>query len=205
MGQCGLHYQESYASPAIADYDNDGDLDLYFTTVYGTASFGKKNHPVLYRNEGDWKFVDVTEKEGVGKLGPTYQAVWADIDNDGDVDLVTDGKLFINRGNSNRWLKIKLVGDGKIVNSDAIGSQVRIKLKNKILTRQVEAGTGHGNQNELTLHFGLGKYNDTVDIEIFWAKGLSQKLNKIKPNLLITVKFDKKNCSHEPSSKSKIH
>ncbi|MHB9070239.1 MAG: CRTAC1 family protein [Sedimentisphaerales bacterium] len=197
MGQCGLHYQESYASPAVADYDNDGDLDLYFTTVYATASFGKKNYPVLYRNEGNWKFVDVTEESGVSKLGPTYQAAWADIDNDGDVDLITDGKIFINQGNSNSWLKVKLFGDGKIINSDAIGSQVRIRLKGKILTRQVEAGTGQGNQNELTLHFGIGKYNDAVDIEIFWSKGLRQKLQKIKPNQLITVKFDKKNCCHE--------
>ena len=197
MGQCGIHYQESYASPAVADYDNDGDLDLFFTTVYGTASFGKKNYPVLYRNDGSWKFVDITENEGVDKLGPTYQAGWADIDNDGDVDLVTAGKLFINQGNSNSWLRIKLLGDGKIINSDAIGSQVRIKLKNKILTRQVEAGTGEGNQNELTLHFGLGKHTDTVDLEIFWTKGLIQKLHKIKPNQLIKVEFEKQNCANK--------
>ena len=201
MGQRGLHYQESYASPAIADYDNDGDLDLYFTTVYATASFGKKNYPVLYRNEGGWRFVNVTKKSGVAKLGSTYQAAWADIDNDGDVDVVTDGKIFINQGNSNNWLKIKLFGDGKIINSDAIGSQVRIRLKEKILTRQVEAGTGQGNQNEMTLHFGLGKYNDPVDIEILWSKDLTQKIKQIKTDQLIKVTFDKKNCSHEPGSK----
>ena len=197
MGQCGIAYQESYASPAAADYDNDGELDLFFTTVYGTASFGKKNYSVLYRNDGSWTFVDVTENAGVGKLGRTYQAGWADIDNDGDVDLVTAGKLFINQGNSNYWLKIKLLGDGKIINSDAIGSQVRIKLKDKVLTRQVEAGTGEGNQNELTLHFGLGEHKATVDLEIFWTKGLTQKLHKIEPNQLLKVEFERKNCSNK--------
>jgi hypothetical protein len=197
-GQCGLRYQESYASPAIADYDNDGDLDLYLTTVYSTASLGKKNYPVLYRNDGEWNFVDVTEQSGLAKLGPTYQAAWADIDNDGNLELITDRKLFVNQGNNNSWLKIKLSGDGKIINSDAIGSQVRIKLQAKTLTRQVEAGTGQGNQNELTLHFGLGKHNDTLELEIFWAKGLTQKLHKIKPDQLIKVKFDKQNCSNEP-------
>ena len=70
-----------------------------------------------------------------------------------------------------------------------------------MLTRQVEAGTGEGNQNEPTLHFGLGKHRDAVDVEIFWAKGASQKLPKIKPNRMVTVEFDKKNCLREQSSK----
>jgi hypothetical protein len=190
MGQCGITYQESYASPAVADYDNDGDLDLFFTTVYSTASFGKKNYPVLYRNDGAWGFVNVSEQEGVSKLGATYQAGWADFNNDGYIDLVSDGKIFINQGHGNSWLKIKLAGDGKKVNADAIGCQVRIKMKDKILTRQVEAGTGQGNQNELTLHFGLGKHQGPVDIEIFWTKDNTQKIHQVKLNQMIKLKFD---------------
>ena len=192
-GQCSVRYQESYASPAAADYDNDGDLDLFFTTVYGTASFGRKNNPVLYRNDGSWSFVDVTPDAGLAGLQPTYQAAWADFDNDGDLDLLTAGKLFINQGNTNSWLKVKLRGDGKSVNRDAIGSQVRIKLKDKILTRQVEAGTGEGNQNEMTLHFGLGSHKDTVNLEIFWAGGSSRTVSEVKPDQLVTVTFDSSN------------
>ncbi len=194
-GQCGVHYQESYASPTAGDYDNDGDLDLFFTTVYGTASFGRKNYPVLYRNDGSWKFTDVTANAGLGELPPTYQAAWADFDNDGDLDLATSGKLFANRGNSNNWLKVKLIGDGKTVNRSAIGSQVRIKLKDRIITRQVEAGTGEGNQNEITLHFGLGDHNQPVNPDIFWAGGYRQKITKIKPNRLIKVTFDSQNAT----------
>ena len=160
-GTCGVAYQESYGSPTLGDYDNDGDLDLFFTTVYSG------DNPVLYRNNGNWSFEDVTVAEGLSGLGITYQAAWADIDDDGDLDLATDGKIFVNSGNSNHWLKVHLTGDGTTVNGAAIGSQVRIDLGGgQILTRQVEAGTGEGNQNDLTLHFGLGSHSGPVDLQI---------------------------------------
>jgi hypothetical protein len=41
----------------------------------------------------------------------------------------------------------------------------------KIISRQVESGTGQGNQNELTLHFGLGSYDRPVEVEVFWPDG----------------------------------
>ena len=125
LGTCGIHYQESYATPSAGDYDNDGDLDLYFTTVYGTASFGRKNHPVLFQNDGQFAVTDVTTSTQLEKLPPTYQAAWADFDNDGDLDLATAGKLFVNQGTENNWLKVCLHGDGQAVNTDAIGAQVR--------------------------------------------------------------------------------
>ena len=60
----------------------------------------------------------------------------------------------------------ELAGIGTGINGAAIGAQVRIHLGEKTLTRQVEAGTGEGNQNDLTLHFGLGNYVGQVDLEI---------------------------------------
>lgn len=200
-GQCGILYQESYASPAAGDYDNDGDLDLFFTTVYGTASFGKKNHPVLYRNDGDWKFADVTAEAGLAELPPTYQAAWADFDNDGDLDLATGGRLFVNRGNSNNWLKVRLTGDGNTVNQNAIGSIVQIRLEETVLIRQVEAGTGEGNQNEMTLHFGLGDWEAKVNPEIRWAGVSSRRIDGIRPNSLITLSFDSKKSPEKISQK----
>eukprot|EP00913_Durusdinium_trenchii_P005676 g5294.t1 len=120
----GLAFQESFASPALGDYDNDGDLDLFFTTVYPVASGGIRNYPVLYRNEGNWKFRNVTAAEKIPNLPATYQAAWADIDNDGDLDLCTAGKLFLNENRKGNWIEITLVGDGKAVNRSAIGATV---------------------------------------------------------------------------------
>ncbi|NLC57775.1 MAG: CRTAC1 family protein [Armatimonadetes bacterium] len=191
-GPCGVHYQESYASPAAGDFDNDGNLDLFFTTVYGTASFGRKNNPVLFRGDGRFAMTDVTAAARLAGLEPTYQAAWADYDNDGDLDLVTAGKLFTNQGSGGHWLKVRLQGDGKVVNRSAIGAQVRVRLKDKVLTRQVEAGTGEGNQNDLTLHFGLGDQTDPVRLEILWPGGATQTVRRVRVDRLTTIRFRKR-------------
>ena len=164
-----LRWQESYASPALGDYDNDGWLDLYFTTVYP----GDKS--VLYRNRGTWKFEEVKDAAGLS-LPQTYQAAWADFNNDGHLDLMTGGRLFRNPGNSNHWLKVRLEGGGK-VNRAAIGTQVRLHLDKQMLTRQVEGATGQSNQNDLTMHFGLGDHKDPVRLEIRWPDGTRQEVD----------------------------
>lgn len=188
-GTCGVFYQESYASPAAGDYDNDGDLDVFFTTVYGTASFGKKNHPVLFRNEGDFAFSDASEAAGLAGLPPTYQAAWADFDRDGDLDLATAGRVFVNEVADGHWLAVRLEGDGTAVNRSAIGAQVRIPLEAGTLTRQVGAGTGEGNQNDLALHFGLGSHATPVSLQILWPGGATQTVEDVATDRRITVRF----------------
>ncbi len=175
----GLRWQESYASPALADFDNDGSLDLFFTTVYS----GDKS--VLYRNKGNWQFEEVSQAAGVD-VPTTYQAAWSDFDNDGYLDLVTGGRLFRNPAGRNHWLKVRLIG-GEEVNASAIGAQVRIALSDKTLTRQVEGATGQGNQNDLTLHFGLGAHSDPVRLDIRWPDRERQEVDS-EVDRVITVK-----------------
>ncbi|MDA0834168.1 MAG: CRTAC1 family protein [Planctomycetota bacterium] len=191
-GPGGVFYQESYASPSAGDFDNDGDLDLFFTTVYETASFGRKNNPVLFRNDGQFEFTDVTAAVGLADLGATYQNAWSDFDQDGDLDLVTQGKLFVNHSPSEHghWLGVRLEGDGKHVSRSAIGAQIRIQIGNRTITRQVEAGTGEGNQNDLTLHCGLGLQPGQVDLKIRWPNGKKQSLTDVKLDGVITARFE---------------
>ena len=189
LGTCGVHYQESYASPSVADFDNDGNLDLFFTTVYGVASFGRKNNSVLFRNDGKFAVQDVTAVTGLGGLPPTYQAAWADYDNDGDLDLATAGKLFQNQGTPHAWLKVRLRGDGDTINRSAFGAQVRVRVGDRTMTRQVEAGTGEGNQSEATLQFGLGSHNGPVDLEVLWPGGTKQSMAAVKTNRLLEIAF----------------
>jgi hypothetical protein len=190
LGTCGVFYQESYASPAVGDFDNDGRLDLYFTTVYPIASFKKPNHPVLFRNRGVFDFLDVSARAGLDKLGATYQAAWSDFDRDGDLDLMTDGKLFVNQGAPGSWIEVRLTGDGKDVNRTAIGAQVRIRFGKTTLARQVEAGTGEGNQNDPVLHFGLGSQKEPVTLTVRWPNGKTQTVRNVKPGQVVPVRYE---------------
>ncbi|WP_218932376.1 CRTAC1 family protein [Adhaeretor mobilis] len=187
-GTGGVSYQESYASPTVGDFDNDGDLDLYLTTVYPIASGGVANFPTLYRNDGNFNFVDVTTEWGLPKSGSisTYQAAFADYDNDGYLDLVTDGKLYRNTGGENNFLKVRLLG-APLFDATAIGAQVRIALGDKIITRQVEGAVGEGNQNDQTLHFGLGDYTGLLNMQITWPNGATQSVDVSGVDQILTV------------------
>ena len=75
-----------------ADYDNDGDEDLYFVNFAGPflmdpAKLKQLAGNTLYQNNGDGTFTDVTETAGVGHVGWDYACLWLDIDNDGHLDL----------------------------------------------------------------------------------------------------------------------
>ncbi len=182
MGTCGVFYQESYGTPTAGDIDNDGDLDLFFTTVYpGDSS-------ILFRNDGNFTFTDVTTAWGLTKDGtaPTYQAAFADYGNDGYLDLFTNGILYRNTGGSNHWLKINMDGGG-VLDATAIGAQVLIPLNGQTMVRQVEGAVGEGNQNDSTLHFGLGTSTGPLTLEVRWPDGTIQYVTVANVDRTITL------------------
>ena len=90
---------------ALLDHDGDGDLDIYFVngSRLDLAPGAEPPRDALYRNDGGWRFTDVTGAAGLGDTGWGCGACAADVDNDGDVDLyVTNwgpNVLYRNRGN----------------------------------------------------------------------------------------------------------
>jgi len=192
----GLPYVESHASPTLGDFDNDGDLDVFITAVSGAGYPAATETCTLMRNNGSWSFTDVSAAHGLDITtdNTNFQASWGDYDNDGDLDLYTGRKLYMNTlSNGNRWLTVKLVGDGKNVNRDAVGAQVRIATTlSGTQVRQVESATGWGNQNDPRLHFGLGAQTPPrVDLEIIWPDGTRQVVCNVRVDQFLTVIYEK--------------
>src|SRR5256885_15839838 len=78
------------------------------------------------------------------------------------------------------YVKLRLEGSGKC-NRAAIGSRVIVKVGGKTFTRQVEAGTGSGCQNDLTLHFGLGPEKGPAEVTVHWAGG-GRSVHRVEVN-----------------------
>jgi hypothetical protein len=105
-GSGGKYYivETVCAGLAIFDYDNDGDLDIYFLSGGGLKGTKFKTQPrnALYRNDGDLRFTDVTKESGLGDPGHALGVTVGDYDNDGDPDVyVTNfgpNVLFSNNG-----------------------------------------------------------------------------------------------------------
>lgn len=90
-GNCGKRYIVETVSAGVAlfDYDRDGDVDIYFLNgapLRGTTA-GAAPKNALYRNDGRWKFMNVTDEAGVGDTGYGLGVAVGDYDNDGDLDL----------------------------------------------------------------------------------------------------------------------
>jgi len=106
-GSCGQRYimESMCAGVALLDYDGDGDVDIYFLNgaPLGAKKVAASPGNTLYRNDGKFKFTDVTRKAGVGDTGFGLGVCVGDYDNDGDPDIYVNNYgpnvLYRNNGN----------------------------------------------------------------------------------------------------------
>lgn len=186
------------------DYNLDGLPDLFalnghvaddIRVIQPSLSYAEA--PLLFRNLGHGKFEDVTARLGSALREPLVGrgAAYADIDHDGDLDLILTtsngpARLLRNDGaNQNDSLRVKMVGTRS--NRDAIGARVLLTTSTgQHISQMVKSGSSYLSQSELPLTFGLGRPDPgkRITLEIRWPGGQKETISDVHPDQFITVR-----------------
>ncbi len=229
-------------SPLLADYDNDGDKDLFITNgflrdlgnmdfityqnIYNTplgtvqSKTDKKLNTIkalegaalqnyFYENNGDLSFTDRSQAWGIQGKGFSHGAAYADLDNDGDLDLMVNNmneEAHIYRNNSNalykrNYLRIKFTGSEK--NRDGIGASVTIYHHSQKQFTEHYLARGFESSIDGVMHFGLDSVHVIDSLEVIWPDGKHKVLKNIKTNQLLEVNHKDASEREQPAKKEK--
>jgi len=150
------------------DWDQDGRLDLYVNNQFSANS--------LFDFDGKLPMADLAGAVGVaGTTGASYSAAWADIDLDGDPDLLVNNlnatvRLYVNReGNRRSWVILQVVGERG--NPSGIGASAELVAGGRSQFREIHmGGNSYLSVNEQVLHFGLDDATE-ADATVRWPSG----------------------------------
>ena len=215
-------------SALLADYDNDGDKDLFVTngflrdlgnmdyityqniynTPLGTAQskFDKKLNAIkslegavlrnyFFENNGDLTFSNRSELWGVDTKGFSHGAAYADLDNDGDLDVAVnnmneEAHIYENRSNkifNRNYLRLKFEGSSQ--NRDGIGAKVLVRHRGKGQFFEHFLNRGFESTVDGVMHIGLDSAKHLDTLMITWPDGKYEILKNVKANQVLTVKY----------------
>jgi enediyne biosynthesis protein E4 len=149
----------------------------------------------IFQNNGNETFTNKTTEWGFTKPGVSAGAAYADLDNDGDLDLVINNSndyagIYQNNSESitkNNFLRVKLKGNA--ANERGIGAKVKLFCKGQQYYQEQSPVRGFQSSVDPVLNFGIGKNNLIDSILVIWPNDNFQKLINVKPNQILTVKL----------------
>ena len=187
------------------DFDNDSWLDILLVNghVYPeveklTTEAGYPQRKVLYQNLRNGNFKDITESIGGALMEPTASrgCAFGDYDNDGDVDVIinpvneTPVLMRCDAQTGNNWLAVRALGVKS--NRSGLGARIRLVYQEGSTERtqisEVRSGGSYYSQNDLRVHFGVGKASKVKTVEVRWPSGTVDTLNDVAANQVVHVK-----------------
>ena len=203
----GAHTQFLGWGCGFFDFDNDGWPDILICNghVYPEVEqlkteAGYAQRKLLYHNRHNGRFADVSFQAGPGisDPAPCRGCAFGDFDNDGDIDVVVNAVndypqlLRCDSKLDNNWIKVRTIGTKS--NRSGIGARIRCithpagETKPHQQIDEVRSGGSYISQNDLRIHFGLGKAEKVDVLEVHWPSGQVDTLKDLKANQLVFVR-----------------
>jgi hypothetical protein len=151
----------------------------------------------LYHNNGNYTFTDVSQEAGVGEASMSNGAAWADLDNDGDLDIVVnninkEAFVWINHTNekdkplTQHFISIALQGNG--ANRNGFGAKVKVYANGQEQVQEQNPVRGYFSSVDTRLLFGLGQATQIDSVVIIWPDNTYQILRQVAADSLLGIK-----------------
>ena len=183
-----VKYTSGYSENYIKETGHNAEM---WQLVKSMPTTKLKNY--LFKNDQSLGFTNVTTNWGLTKASTSNGAVYADLDNDGDLDLVINNlneEATIYRNNLSaqstaHYIKIRLKGDNK--NTCGIGAKVYIKTAGTVQFQEQYINRGFQSSVDPVLHIGLGKDSIIESIKVIWPGGKVSMLTQVKADTLLVI------------------
>jgi hypothetical protein len=154
-----------------------------------------KTSDYVFRNNRNLTFSNTTKEWGLQSLNLSFGSTYADLDNDGDLELITnntneESTIWENHSStitSNHFIRIRLLGNNK--NRLGIGAKIKVYTNGGLQIQEQSISRGYQSSVEPTLHFGIGSSLKADSISVIWPDGKLSQLKEILPNQTIDVDY----------------